>query len=68
MRQSILEHLGNAIRGRDDDITHEPLPRRWVDLVHHLDKPGAKAGRTPRTQSRQGAVARMTEPLDRAPG
>ena len=21
-----------------DEITHEPLPRRWVDLIHRLDE------------------------------
>ena len=41
MRQdenAILRRLGKALRLYDDDITHEPLPRRWVDLIHHLDE------------------------------
>jgi hypothetical protein len=30
--------LGKVMHDRDDDITHEPLPRRWVDLIHFLDE------------------------------
>ena len=36
-QESVLGRLGKVLRGRDDDITNEPLPRRWVDLIHHLD-------------------------------
>lgn len=35
---TILEPLGKMLHVRLDDITHEPLPRRWVDLIHHLDE------------------------------
>ena len=27
-----------------DDITHEPLPRRWVELIHYLDEQELKRG------------------------
>lgn len=36
--QSIWARLGKALRSQTDDITHEPLPRRWVDLIHSLDE------------------------------
>jgi hypothetical protein len=41
MRQdqdTILQRLGKALHVHADEITHEPLPRRWVDLIHHLDE------------------------------
>ena len=36
-QETILQRLGKTLHVRMDDITHEPLPRRWVDLIHHLD-------------------------------
>lgn len=35
---SILRRLGKVLHDRDDDITHEPLPKRWVDLIHGLNE------------------------------
>ena len=35
---SILERLGKALHVRMDEILHEPLPERWVDLIHYLDE------------------------------
>lgn len=36
--ESILQHIGKVLRAQDDDITHQPLPTRWVDMVHYLDE------------------------------
>jgi hypothetical protein len=51
--ETILRRLGGALHGRLDNITHEPLPRRWIDLIHHLDeqertqpKPSKAGGRS----------------------
>jgi hypothetical protein len=30
--------IGNKLRGQDEDIARAPLPRRWVDLIHHLNE------------------------------
>jgi hypothetical protein len=42
MRQAqgttILQRLGKALHVHDNDVTQEPLPRRWVDLIRHLDE------------------------------
>jgi hypothetical protein len=35
---SILRWLGKLLHDQDDDITHEALPKRWVDLIHFLDE------------------------------
>jgi hypothetical protein len=35
--QSIWVRLGKALQ-REMDIAHEPLPRRWVELIHQLDE------------------------------
>lgn len=37
-QETILRRLGKALHVRMDDITHEPLPARWVDLIHHLNE------------------------------
>jgi hypothetical protein len=33
-----LRHLGKVLHTQTDDITHEPLPQRWVDLIRYLDE------------------------------
>ena len=35
---SILERLGKALHDRNDALTREHLPERWVDLIRHLDE------------------------------
>jgi lysyl-tRNA synthetase class I len=38
VHNSILRLLGRVLHDQDDEITHEPLPKRWVDLIHFLDE------------------------------
>lgn len=33
-----MRRIGTVLRVKDDDFAHEPLPDRWVDLIHHLDE------------------------------
>ena len=33
-----VERLGKALHVRMDDITREPLPRRWVELILYLEE------------------------------
>ena len=35
---AILGLIGKVLQSRDSDIVHEELPKRWVDLIHHLDE------------------------------
>jgi len=35
--ETIVE-IGKGLRRQDEDITQAPLPRRWVDLIHHLNE------------------------------
>ena len=35
---NILRRLGKVLPGTDANTTREPLPRRWVDLIHHLNE------------------------------
>ena len=37
-QETILQRLGKALHVQMDDITHEPLPRRWVDLILYLEE------------------------------
>jgi len=51
MRQAhdfMLVRLGKALHIQSDDITHEPLPERWVDLILYLE-----AKERQRSESRQ---------------
>lgn len=34
---SVLGLINKALRANFDAVVHEPLPHRWVDLIHHLD-------------------------------
>ena len=38
VQETILQRLGKALNVRLDDVTHEPLPQRWIDLVQHLNE------------------------------
>ena len=38
VHDTILQRLGKVLHVHIDDITHEPPPRRWVDLIHHLNE------------------------------
>ena len=48
---SILERLGNALHRRYDNIANEPLPERWVDLIHHLDEQERQQSEAPRRET-----------------
>jgi hypothetical protein len=37
-RSQIVERLKSALHARYDAILNEPLPERWVDLVHRLNE------------------------------
>jgi hypothetical protein len=33
-----LAAIGKPLRDHNEDVTGDPLPRRWVDLIHHLNE------------------------------
>jgi hypothetical protein len=33
-----MRRIGTVLRVKDEDFAHEPLPERWVDLIHYLDE------------------------------
>jgi hypothetical protein len=35
--ETVVE-IGKRLRRQGEDITREPLPSHWVDLIHHLDE------------------------------
>jgi Anti-sigma factor NepR len=36
-RSQIVERLKSALHAQYDAILNEPLPERWVDLIHRLN-------------------------------
>jgi hypothetical protein len=30
--------IGKQLRGQNKDLAAEALPRRWIDLIHHLNE------------------------------
>jgi hypothetical protein len=32
-----LDHIGKELREQCDNVTHEQLPERWVDLINYLN-------------------------------
>ena len=37
-KDTTIEETGKGLRRRSDEITREPLPRRWVDLIRRLNE------------------------------
>ena len=37
-QETPLRRLGKAFNLYADDIAHEPLPRRWVEIIRYLDE------------------------------
>ena len=37
-QETILQRLGKTLHVQTDDITREPVPRRWVELIQHLNE------------------------------
>jgi hypothetical protein len=35
---SFLGLISKALRASYDKVANEPLPQRWVDLIHHLNE------------------------------
>jgi hypothetical protein len=38
MRHDPLQHVSKSLHTKFDWITDEPLPKRWVELIHHLNE------------------------------
>ena len=38
MRQVPLQHVSKSLHAKFDHIAEEPLPKRWVELIHHLNE------------------------------
>jgi hypothetical protein len=52
-QETILQRLGKALHVRMDDVTHEPLPRRWVELIHHLNEEERTRERVPQAERKR---------------
>ena len=37
-QETVIGRLGKALHAHWDDIAHEPLPRRWIELIQHLNE------------------------------
>jgi len=54
MKESTMEsRLASALRERHDAIVYEPLPKRWVNLIHELSS---------ETEARQVRAAKKDRP------
>jgi len=58
---TILQRLGKALHVHDNDITQEPLPRRWVDLIRHLDEQERRRSPDPPPVASPEVTARKRE-------
>ena len=45
-----LRRIGTVLRVKDEDLGRDPLPERWVELIHYLDE---KERREERKRQRQ---------------
>jgi len=53
---SIAWRLRSALQQRLDVVLHEPLPKRWVNLIHELNERERKE-----TQARQTKIPQRRE-------
>jgi len=37
-KDDMIIEIGKRLRRQSNDITQEPLPRRWVDLIRYLNE------------------------------
>jgi hypothetical protein len=37
-KDETIAEIGKGLRRQSEDITREPLPQRWVELIHHLNE------------------------------
>ena len=44
--------IGKQLRGQNKDIAGEALPRRWIDLIHHLNEQEDSQPRQPEAEPR----------------
>jgi Anti-sigma factor NepR len=51
-RSQIVERLRSALRAQYDAILNEPLPERWVDLIHRLNEQERRERETPERVAR----------------
>ena len=56
VQETILQRLGKTLIVRLDDVTHEPLPQRWVDLIQHLNEQERRQSSANLSLSRGGDV------------
>lgn len=54
--QVALEAIDKRLRGQGEDITREPLPRRWVDLLLYLDEQEFKSAQRAQAEAKRGAL------------
>jgi hypothetical protein len=38
LSDTLIKYFGRALRADGHGITQAPLPRRWVELIRHLDE------------------------------
>jgi len=37
-QRSFLDRIRETLRVQHEDVVREPLPQRWVDLIHYLNE------------------------------
>ena len=56
IRSPIVELLRTALNARYNAILDEPLPERWVDLIHHLNQQELESLKKQRASKIAGAT------------
>jgi hypothetical protein len=54
--------IAKVLRDGSEDVTHAPLPLRWVELILHLDE--QERERSKSTRDEHGALGSPDEPTD----
>ncbi len=60
--ETVLGRIAKVLRAQSEHVTHEELPKRWIDLLLHLDEQERRQVRA----SQHGLQTRMRESDDPA--
>ena len=62
--KSVFARLGKMLRARNEHLTRETMPKRWIDLLLHLDEQERRqSGQAP-----SEAAPPAAEPKDQGQG
>ena len=55
IQDTLIRRITRGLHDQFQENAHEPLPRRWVDLIHHLDEQERERSEPPEAEAEPSA-------------